>query len=108
STLVFNRAVEPEEVDRAFEQLGNVYELVLTGTLNDLLDVITDAPARRFLLDAALSNPHPKHRREIALWLLGEELDASKQLSFLTPIQLLFENPSLDAGDEPVLQQLLR
>ena len=108
SSFVFDRAVEPAEAERAFEQLGNVYELALTGSLNDLLDVIIDAPARRFLLDAALSNPNPSDRREIALWLLGQGLDASTQLSFLTPINVLFENPTLGAGDAPVLQQLLR
>lgn len=108
SSFVFDRTVEPAEVERAFEQLGNVYELALTGSLNDLLDVIIDTPGDRFLLDAALSNPNPRHRREIALWLLGQGIDASIQLSFLTPINVLFENPTLGAGDTPVLRQLLR
>lgn len=105
--LVFGRSLEPEEVDLAYDRLGEPLPLALTGSLNDLLDVILDGPGGRFLLDAALSNPDPRNRREISLWLMREDLDASDQLSFMTPVNVLLANPTLDGGDAAVLRRLL-
>lgn len=59
------------------------------------------------MLDLALSNPDPRSRREIALWLLSKSIDASIPLSFLTPINVLLENPTLGAGDAVVVTRLL-
>ncbi|WP_149085692.1 MULTISPECIES: hypothetical protein [Microbacterium] len=107
ASFVFDRVPEREEIEQVYAGLGVFPDLALTGTLNDLLDVVVDAPAYRFLLDAALSNPDSARRREIALWLLAQRLDASPLLSFLSPVNVLFANPTLDAGDEPVLRRLL-
>lgn len=107
---VLDRPVELDEAELAFARLGTVHEHALTGSLNDMLDVLDTLggfAGVRSVLDAALSNPEPQHRREIALWLLERPVDASVPLSFLTPINVLFENPTLDAGDEPVLRRLL-
>ncbi|MEV8166326.1 hypothetical protein AB0O70_00205 [Microbacterium paraoxydans] len=107
ASFVFDRVPEREEIEHVYAGLGVFPDLALTGTLNDLLDVVVDAPGYRFLLDAALSNPHPQRRRELALWLLDQRLDASSSLSFLSPVNVLFANPTLGAEDEPVLRRLL-
>lgn len=104
---VLDRMPAPAEVAEAYARLGEVHERALTGTLNQFLDVATDMPGGRYVLDAALANPVPQHRREIALQLLERSVDASVQLSHLTPINVLFENPTLDAGDLPLLLRLL-
>lgn len=103
-----SRVVSDEEAQEAFMRLGTGYAAALTGTLDDVLDVIADRVGRRHLLDAALSNRDPQNRREIALWLLGEGVDASIQLSDRTPINILFDNPTLDADDVLLLRRLLQ
>lgn len=104
---VLDRMPEPAEVAEAYARVGEVHERALTGTLNQFLDVAVGMPGRRYVLDAALANPVPRHRREIAMQLLEDSVDASVQLSHLTPINVLFENPTLDAGDLPLLLRLL-
>ncbi|XBB67721.1 hypothetical protein ABFU82_27050 [Nocardioides sp. WV_118_6] len=104
---VLDRPVDPAEAQRAIAALDTCHRRALTGSLNELLDVIVDSPGGRYLLDAALSNPVPRHRREIAGWLLQQRLDASVQLSFLTPVNVLLENPTLDGDDAPLLHRLL-
>jgi hypothetical protein len=105
--LAFGRAVLLDEARAAFEQLVPALQAALTGTLDEVLDVVVDAPGYRGVLDAALSNPDPRNRREIALWLLGEGVDASVQLSFMTPVNVLLQNPTLDGEDAAVLRRLL-
>ncbi|AXE39512.1 hypothetical protein [Acidipropionibacterium virtanenii] len=85
---------------------GAALEESLIGSLNDLLDVIVGGPDRRFLLDAALSNPDPRSRREIALWLLESPGDAAGQLSSGTPINVLLANPTLDGADAVILERM--
>lgn len=97
-------------VTEALGRLGEVHARALLGSLQDVLDVlhVVDGPAGlRSLLDAALSNPDPRSRREIALWLLERPIDPSIPLSFLTPVNVLLENPTLDADDAPLLARLL-
>lgn len=105
---LFDRMPDGDEVDAAYARLGDVHERALTGSLNEFLDVAATMPGRRYVLDAALANSNPQHRREIALYLLERDVDAAVQLSHLTPINVLFENPTLDAGDLPVLKRLLQ
>lgn len=108
TTYVLDRDIKPEGVDHAITRMGNCQDLSLIGTLNDVLDVIVDFHSGgRMLLDAALANPNPVHRREIALSLLAGDLDASSQLSHLTPVNVLLANPTLGAGDAPLLQRLI-
>ncbi|WP_454300202.1 hypothetical protein [Salana multivorans] len=105
--LAVGRAITPEEANAAYDRLGTPIDLALTGTLNDLIDVVLDGPEYRYLLDAALSAVDPTNRREIALWLLEQGVDASSQLSFLTPVNVLLANLTLDADDAAVLSRLL-
>jgi len=105
--LAFSREVSLDEATAALEQVAPALVVALTGTLNDVLDAIVDSPGYRAMLDAALSNTDPQDRREIALWLLGEGADPSQQLSFMTPISVLLENPTLDGGDAVLLSRLL-
>ena len=95
------------EAEQAFDALGTGYAAALAGTLDDVLDVIADRVGRRHLLDAALGNRDPQRRREIGLWLLAERVDSSIQLSDRTPINVLFDNPTLDADDIVLLRRLL-
>ncbi|WP_300267502.1 hypothetical protein [Microbacterium sp.] len=98
---------DPDEVEAAFGAFGPPLEAALRGSLNDVLDTRSVGPHARYLLDAALSNPDPAHRRETALWLLETGADPSLQLSFLTPLGVLFENPTLKAGDAAVVHALV-
>jgi len=104
---VVGRMPASDEIAGAFASLGEIHERALTGSLNEFLDVAITISERRYLLDAALANPDPRSRREIALLLLQDPVDASIQLSHLTPINVLCENPTLDAEDLPVLRRLL-
>ncbi len=104
---VFDRTPTPGEVDEAFAQLRDVHQNALTGSMNQFLDAALGMPDRRFVLDAALANPDPRDRREVALLLLEGETDASIQLSHLTPVNVLLENPTLGADDLPLLLRLL-
>ncbi|UOR02991.1 hypothetical protein MUN77_06745 [Leucobacter allii] len=110
--FMLGRAAAPEEVATSLAGFRSPAEAALTGTLDELLDVQLEAPEWRFLLDAVLSNRDPRARRELALWLLGatqsgaEGLDASGQFSFMTPVNVLLGNPTLDDGDADVLQAL--
>lgn len=105
---IFDRTPTPGEATWAFAQLGDVHQRALVGSMNQFLDVTPGMPNSRYVLDAALANPDARHRREIALLLLEGTVDASIQLSHLTPINVLFENPTLDADDLPVVIGLLR
>lgn len=105
--FVFGRPVDPDAVKAAKDAVPRVLDAPRVGSLNDLLDVVSSGPGNRFLLDAALSNPDTRSRREIALWLLEEGADPSTQLSFLTPVNLLLENRTLDAGDAVLLRRLV-
>ena len=109
SSVVFGHPVALDQADAAYAQLGDVHRVALTGTLNRVLDTVLGMPPRRYVLDAALANPDPNHRREIALLLLEDldDIDASIQLSHLTPVNVLFENPTLGAEDLLLLIRLL-
>lgn len=61
----------------------------------------------RYLLDGALSTVDPQNRREKALWMLDHDANPEVQLSFMTPINVLLANPTLDGGDVVVLRRLL-
>lgn len=104
---VLGRRVPLEEAEAALPDLADVHARALTGSLNDLLDASGAAPSWRYLLDAALSNRVPQHRREIALYLLAHKTDASIELSDRTPVRVLLENPTLDADDAVLLRRLL-
>ena len=104
---VFDRAPSGDEAAAAYAQLGTVHGQALTGSLNGFLDAAFGMPDRRFVLDAVLANPDPRHRREIALLLLESDVDLEIQLSHLTPINVLLQNPTLEADDLPVLRRLL-
>ncbi|GAA1921892.1 hypothetical protein GCM10009775_12940 [Microbacterium aoyamense] len=104
---LLDRMPEHDEIAQGFARLGDRHERALTGSLNEFLDVATGMPDRRYFLDAALANPNPRHRREIAFLLLENGVDASIQLSHLTPVNVLFQNPTLSAGDLPLLRRLL-
>ncbi|WP_200331261.1 hypothetical protein [Leucobacter sp. L43] len=109
SSVVFGNRVTLDEAEAAYAQLGDVHQVALTGTLNQFLDTVLGMPARRYVLDAALANPDPRNRRELAMLLLEDvdDIDASIQLSHLTPINVLFENPTLEADDLLLLIRLL-
>ncbi|MEJ6489160.1 hypothetical protein PQI23_05415 [Leucobacter sp. USCH14] len=109
SSVVFERPVSLDQAEAAYAQLGDAHRVALTGSLNQFLDAVLGMPPRRYVLDAALANPDPNHRREIALLLLEDldDIDASIQLSHLTPINVLFENPTLGADDLLLLIRLL-
>lgn len=108
SRSAFSRPVTREEAARAFAMLGTPLAAALLGTVNDLLDVIVDQQGYRNVLDAALSNPDPQRRHELVLWLLGQRVNASSQLSFLTPLNVLLDNPTLGAADAALVRRLLR
>ncbi len=109
SSVVFGHPVAFEQAEAAYAQLGDVHRVALTGSLNQFLDTVLGMPPRRYVLDAALANPDPRNRAEIAFLLLDDldDLDASVQLSHLTPINVLFENPTLGADDRLLLIRLL-
>ncbi|WP_119698831.1 hypothetical protein [Microbacterium halotolerans] len=105
--FVFGGPVDPDAAQAAMDALLPALDAAHVGSLNDLLDIVSNGPGHRFLLDAALSNSDPRSRREIALWLLEEGADPSTQLSFLTPVNVLLENRTLDADDAVLLRRLV-
>ncbi|WP_144720277.1 hypothetical protein [Agrococcus jejuensis] len=110
ASAVLDRPLKEGEAEDVVGRLRGVHARALTGSLDDVLDVVgeLDGPRElRTVLDLALSNPDARRRREIALWLLSKPIDASTPLSFLTPINVLFENPTLGADDAVVVLRLL-
>ncbi|MBV0895982.1 hypothetical protein [Microbacterium sp. NC79] len=108
ASFALPRPIEPATAQLAMDALGTCHLNALTGTLNHLLDVIADTPGDRHLVEAALSNPDPTNRREIALWLMRDPMPSiTHQLSFLTPVNVLLENPTLGASDAVVLARML-
>lgn len=110
ASAVLDRPLEAGEAEDVVRRLRGVHARALTGSLADVLDVVGELDGARELrtvLDLALSNPNARRRREIALWLLSKPVDASIPLSFLTPINVLFENPTLGADDAVVVLRLL-
>lgn len=100
--------VSVEEASAAVERLGTRLSAALTGSLSDFFEApIEDEPGLRYVLDAALSTLHPRDRREKSLWMLENDAKPLGQLSFMTPVNVLLANPTLDAGDAAVLARLL-
>lgn len=110
ATAVLGCEVDAARVQHVVDRIRGVHAQALGGTLGDVLDRLVEVDGLRELrgvLDAALSHPHPGRRREIALWILSKPVDASVPLSFLTPVNVLLENATLDADDAVLVERLL-
>ena len=107
ATVAFPAPIEPDALAAARRSMGDALSQALSGTLSGFLAQWAREPEARFLLDAALSNPDPNARRDVSLWLLGQGLDASMQLSLITPLQVVLSNPTFGAADGELIERLL-